>query len=242
MKGLPMRGLVARVLAAAGTAAVVAGLGTGASGAAASVSHSPVQGIQGCGQEVPNCGTLLVYRPFQQDPALQAHTATTGSPVVVMAADPAQQLQDWIWADLGTVANTVGRRGQLGITRYDIGAYGTDHVIRLELSPGGRKSRLCAAFSAGALVLQRCHVSAAQAFIEAKSANRNGAIVGHYLLSMVQSPNVKGHHEAATGSYREGKQVRFGTAVSSDLQYWYEQPLPPPRCPVTARFVHACVD
>jgi hypothetical protein len=218
-----MRGLVARVLATAGAVAVVAGLGAGAGSAAASVRQGRAPGNQGCGQEIPNCGTLLVYRPYHQYLALQARAATVGSPVVIMTAYRAQALQDWTFESLGTVANSVGRRGQLGITGYDISKYGADHVIRLELTPGGRKSRLCAAKSGGALVLQRCHVTAAQVFIEARSANGNGAIVGHYLLSLVQAPHVKGQHEAATGSYIEGRQVRFNTAVSSDLQYWFQQ-------------------
>jgi hypothetical protein len=216
-----MRGLVTRALAAAGAVAIFAGLGTGAT-AAASVRPSRVPGIEGCSQQIPNCGTLMVYRPFHDGLALQAHAAKVRSRIEVRAADPAQPLQDWTWVDLGTVANTVGRRGLLGITGDDIRTYGADHVIRLELTPSGRRSRLCAA-NAGGLELRRCHVTPAQAFIEARSANGNGAIVGHYLLSLVQAPHVKGQHEAATGSYIEGRQVRFNTAVSSDLQYWFQQ-------------------
>lgn len=214
-----------RAMTAVGVAAVTAGITLGITSAVASVAGHLSADLNQCGLNLARCGTPLVYRPFKQPLGLQAAAKRVNAPVVIQEASKNQPLQDWTYQSLGLVsALTAAQRSHLGVTAYDSRTYAHAWIVRLELTPMGKKSGLCAAKARAALVLQTCDDGINQTFIQAKLVNRVWAIVGYFGLSMAQDPGVAGHHLTATGSYRRGKQVTFAVAKSSDLQYWWEVP------------------
>lgn len=220
-----MRVRKTRLLTGAAAAAVTVVLTVGISAAVASVTGHMAKQLFQCGLNLARCGTPLVYRPYAQPLALQASASKAGAPVVTEEADKNQVLQDWTYTVVAPLDNlTAGTRERMGITAYDARAYQSAWIVRMQLTPAGRSTGLCAANVDDALVLRPCNGSVYQAFIQTKTANGVRAIVGYFGLSMAQAPNVPGHHLAATGSFRRGTQVVFDTPASSDLQYWYEVP------------------
>jgi hypothetical protein len=186
-----------------------------------------------CGTANTRCGTPLVYRPFHKHLGLQAKSKHRGAPLIIEEQSDGQPLQDWTYLPVGRMnqlSRAVSQR--MGVTAYDVLHYPSAWLVRLELTPNGRATHLCAANVHSALVLERCDGAIDQTFIQSRTANGVRAIVGYFGLSMIQS-DVPGHHVTATGSYRRGTQVVFATATNSDLQYWYEIKRRPTSSPPT---------
>src|ERR1700730_14028791 len=94
-----------RVTTAAGAAAVTVVLTLGITGAVASVSGHLTATIDQCGQNLPRCGTPLVYRPFGQQFALQASAKRANARVITAEQDYNQVLQDWTYTVLRPLAS-----------------------------------------------------------------------------------------------------------------------------------------
>jgi hypothetical protein len=212
-----------RAMTATGAAAVSAVLALGITGAIASVTSHGSGRLFQCGMNLPRCGTPLLYRPAHVNLALQAKANHVNARVIIAESDDGQVLQDWTYKIVGSLSGlAAGPRRSLGVTAYDSKAYAGAWLVRLELTPMGSHTGLCAANVSNKLVLQRCDGSAAETFIQTPNVGAIRAIIGFFGLSMVQAPHVTAHHLAATGSYRVGTQVTFQTPASADIQYWFE--------------------